>query len=326
MKIRFLIIPLILVITVLVGWRVLSTKPATPKADEHEAGERKDGEHGEHQKEGHVEMTPQQRQNANLGIEVAGPTKIRTTLSVYGKVAANEDALAHVMPRFPGIVKAVKRRLGDTVQKGEVLAQVESNESLKVYDIVSELNGTIIQKDITLGEFVQDSKMVFTIVDVSTVWIDFSIYRQDFFRLAKGQSVEIHLGDGHTADSAPAKAKIDYISPFGTEGTQTMLARAIVPNTKGDLRPGLFVTGEIITGESEVPIAVKAEAIQTLENKTVVFLAEGDAFEGRPVKLGRKDSDWVEITDGLKPGDSYVARNSFVIKAEIGKGEAAHED
>lgn len=326
MKTRLLIIPLILVITAFAGWRILSTKPSAPKADEHEEGEKKGGEHDEHKKEGHVEMTPEQRKNADLGIEEAAAAKIRTTLSVYGKVAANEDGLAHVMPRFPGIVKAVKKRLGDSVQKGEVLAQVESNESLKIYDIVSEQNGTVIQKDITLGEFVQDSKMVFVIADVSSVWIDFSVYRQDFSRLSKGQDVEIHMGDGHVADNAPLKAKIDYISPFGTEGTQTMLARAIVPNAKGDLRPGLFVTGEIITGEVEVNVAVKAEAIQTLENKTVVFLAEGDAFEGRPVKLGRKDTENIEITEGLKTGDRYVARNSFVIKAEIGKGEAAHED
>ena len=52
-------------------------------------------------------------------------------VAVYGKVAANEEALAHVVPRFPGIVKAVKKRLGDSVERGEVLAQIESNESLK---------------------------------------------------------------------------------------------------------------------------------------------------------------------------------------------------
>lgn len=336
MKIQFLIIPLVLAIAAFGGWRILNTKPAAPKGEhgEHEehAGHGHGGGHDEHEeheghgKEGHVEMTPEQRKNANIGVEEAGEAKIKTSLSVYGKVAANEEAMAHVMPRFPGIVKAVKKRLGDEVEKGEVLAVVESNESLKTYEIVSELKGTIIHKDITLGEFVKDDKTIFTIADLSSVWIDFSIFRQDFALLRKGQDVEIHAGDGHaSADVKPIEAKIDYISPFGTEGTQTMLARAIVPNAKGDLRPGLFVSGEIITGEVEAPVAVKNGAIQTLKDKTVVFVEEGDAFEAREVELGVKDSERVEITSGLLPGDKYVAVNSFIIKAEIGKGEAAHE-
>jgi cobalt-zinc-cadmium efflux system membrane fusion protein len=337
MKIQILIIPLVLAVAAFGGWRILNTKPPAPKDEHghgggheehagHGGGHDEHEEHKGHGKEGHVELTPEQRKNANIGIEEAGEAKIKTSLSVYGKVAANEEAMAHVMPRFPGIVKAVKKRLGDSVEKGEVLAIVESNESLKTYEIVSELKGTIIHKDITLGEFVKDDKTIFTIADLSTVWIDFSIFRQDFTLLSKGQDVEIHAGDGHaSADAKPIEAKIDYISPFGTEGTQTMLARAIVPNAKGDLRPGLFVSGEIITGEVEAPVAVKNGAIQTLKDKTVVFVEEGDAFEAREVEMGVKDSERVEITSGLLPGDKYVAVNSFIIKAELGKGEAAHE-
>lgn len=342
MKKQLLIIPIVLAIAAFAGWKILNTKPPAPKGEHGEHAEGGEGghaghaeggghggeheEHAEHGKEGHVEMTPEQRKNANIGVEEAGPAKIKTTLSVYGKVAANEEAMAHVMPRFSGIVKAVKKRLGDPVEKGEVLAQVESNESLKVYEIVSELKGTIIDKDITLGEFVKDDKMIFTIADLSSVWIDLSVFRQDFHLLSVGQAVEIHAGDGHGDSGAkPFEAKISYISPFGTEGTQTMLARAVVPNTQGDLRPGLFVNGEVITGEVEAPVAVKNGAVQTLKDKTVVFVEEGDAYEAREVELGVKDSDLIEVTSGLLPGDKYVAVNSFIIKAEIGKGEAAHE-
>ncbi len=324
MKKQLLIIPIVLVIAAFAGWKIMNTKPPEPKGEHGEHGEHE--EHDGHGKEGHVEMTPEQRKNANIGIEEAGEAKIKTSLSVYGKVAANEEAMAHLMPRFPGIVKAVKKRLGDKVAKGELLAQVESNESLKVYDVVSELAGTIIHKDITLGEFVKDDKTIFTVADLSTVWIDLSVFRQDFKLLSEGQAIEIHAGDGsHTDEAKPIDAKISYISPFGTEGTQTMLARAVVENTTGDLRPGLFVSGEIITGEVEAPVAVKSGAIQTLKDKTVVFVEEGDAFEAREVELGVKDSERVEITSGLLPGDKYVAVNSFIIKAEIGKGEAAQE-
>lgn len=306
------------------AWKITTRPVAAAQAGEEEkkaAG----GEHAEHQKEGHVEFTEEQRKNAALGIEAVGAAKIRTTLSVYGKVAANQEALAHVMPRFAGLVKEVRKRLGDQVERGEILAVVESNESLTPYNITSDVKGTVIQRDMTLGEFVNSDKMVFIVADLSAVWVDLSIFRQDFGLLRKGQPVEVHSGDHDNSNRGqPIKTQIDYISPFGAEGTQTMLARVVVPNVRGDLRPGLFATAEIITGEVDVPVTVKLSALQTFEGKTVVFVEEGDALEAREVQLGIRDGERVEVKEGLKPGEKYVAANSFVIKAELGKGEAEH--
>ena len=307
------------------------SKPQPADAGKAEKGHEEHGEGGhDHEEEKdtpgaeRIKLTPEQLTNAKVKIEEAGPAKIKTTLPVYGKVAPNEEALAHVMPRFPGVVKAVRKRLGDKVTSGEVLAQIESNESLKAYDVVSEISGTIISKDITLGEFVKDDKTIFMVANLETVWIDLSIYRQDFDALRPGQPVELHTGEGHVSGEEHIEAKVDYISPFGTEGSQTMLARCVVPNPKGALKPGLFVDGEIVTGEVEVGIAVNPGALQTLEGKTVVFVAEEDAFEAREVQLGVKDNEHVEIISGLLPGDRYIAENSFIMKAELGKGEAEH--
>lgn len=304
------------------GWKILGSKSSPP--DGEGQTEAKAAEHAG-EKEGRLELSATQLKNANLGIEEAGPAKIKTSLSVYGKISANEELLAHVMPRFAGVVKSVKKRIGDNVQKGEVLGIIESNDSLNTYELAADLNGTVIQRDMTLGEFVNNDKMVFVVADMSMVWVDLSIFRQDFGLLKKGQSIEVHAGERHgKEDNQPIRTTIDYISPFGAEGTQTMLARATVPNPKGDLRPGLFVTAEIITGESEKPVTVKLNALQTIENKTVVFVGDGVAFEAREVKLGVRDSERVEILSGIKPGEKYVSTNSFVIKAELGKGEAEH--
>jgi cobalt-zinc-cadmium efflux system membrane fusion protein len=310
-----------------VGRKILDTKPPESKGEEHEHGHgggghghEEGGEHG-HGKEGHVELTPAARKNANLKIEEAGGAKIATLLPLYGKIASNEETLAHVQPRFPGVVKDVRKRLGDKVEKGDLLAIVESNDSLRSYDIKSEVTGTVIQKDITLGEFVKNEDTIYTIADLTTVWVDLAVFREDFKKLKTGQPVEIHPGAGEEA----IQNKVAYISPFGTEGSQTMLARCVVPNPDGDLRPGLFVTAEIATGEVEAPVAVKLAAIQTLKEKTVVFVEEGDAFEAREVELGMRDNTFVEVLSGLLPGDKYVSENSFILKAELGKEEAEHE-
>ena len=104
-----------------------------------------------------------------------------------------------------------------------------------------------------------------------------------------------------------------------------MLARVELPNPDGAWRPGLFVTGDVIVEEGEVPVAVKAEALQTYRDWTVVFVREGDVFEVRPVELGRRDQTSVEILSGVESGQQYAASNSFVVKAELGKAGASHD-
>jgi len=218
-------------------------------------------------------------------------------------------------------VKLVRKKLGDTVTKGEVLAVVESNDSLQPYEIKSEIDGTVIAKDVTLGEFVSGQEAIFTIANLGTVWADFNVYRRDFPLLRVGQTVPIDGGPGMET----TEAKISYISPFGAENSQTMLARALVPNASGEWRPGIFVRGDVIVDAGEVPVAVKADALQTFRDWDVVFINVGNLFEAAPVEIGRRDSEWVEIKSGLKPGTRYAADNSYIIKADIGKSGASHD-
>jgi membrane fusion protein, heavy metal efflux system len=120
--------------------------------------------------------------------------------------------------------------------------------------------------------------------------------------------------------------KITYIAPFGSENTQSMLARAVVQNPDGLLRPGLFVTAELQSEEINVPVAVRPAAIQSVNEKTVIFVAEGAVFEAREVELGTRDDNSIEVVSGLNAGDRYVARNSFLLKAELGKSQVQDSD
>jgi len=270
---------------------------------------------------GRVELSEKQAKNANLDVEVAGPAKINVTLQLSGKITFNEDAVANVSARFPGVVKAVYKGLGDRVQKGEALALIESSESLRDYQVNSDISGTIIKKEVTIGEVAREDKPIFMVADLSTVWVDFSVFPQDFRRLKSGQVVQIDY-----ADNVSTRSKITYIAPFGSENTQSMLARAVVQNPDGLLRPGLFVTGELFVEEIEAPVAVRPSAIQNVNEKTVVFIAEGAVFEAREVELGTNDGNYVQVLSGLSAGDRYVAGNSFLLKAELGKSEVQDSD
>ena len=96
-------------------------------------------------------------------------------------------------------------------------------------------------------------------------------------------------------------------------------------NPDGVWRPGLFVTVQLVESATTVPLAVLAEGIQTFRDWQVVFVKYGDWFEARPLELGRSDGTWVEVLSGLSPGVQYASKNSFAIKAEIGKLGATHD-
>jgi membrane fusion protein, heavy metal efflux system len=271
--------------------------------------------------EGRTTMSPEAVKNSGIVIEEAGPAKIKTSIKVNGRVMPNEDHLAHVIPRYPGIVKKINKRLGDKVAKDEVMAIVESNESLQPYEVKSSIAGTVIEKDVTTGEFSKEGEPIYTVANLSTVWVDLNVPRKDFDKLKVGEKVSISAGEGMTN----TQGTISYISPFGAEDTQTMLARVELPNPDGNLRPGLFVTGEIIVEESEVPVAVKSSGIQTFRDWEVVFMQHENLFEIAILEIGRRDDEWVEVLSGIKPGQKYAAENSFIIKADIGKSGASHD-
>ncbi len=271
--------------------------------------------------ENRVSLAPDQLAPAGITIATAGPASIRERVVLNGRVAPNEDALAHVMPRFPGVVRSVHKRLGDAVARGDLLAVIESNESLHPFELRAPLAGTVIAKDVSPGEFVSTDRELYQIADLGTVWVDLDVYRRDFGRLAKGQSVRVDAGDG----SPPVETTLAYLSSIGAANTQTLLARAVMPNPDRSWRPGLFVTAEVEVGVSPVPVAVAVEAIQRLRDWDVVFLAADDVFEAQPVELGRRDATHVEIVSGLAAGQPYVAAGSFVLKAEAGKSGASHD-
>jgi cobalt-zinc-cadmium efflux system membrane fusion protein len=195
------------------------------------------------------------------------------------------------------------------------------HQSLTVYELRAPIGGTIIERNAALGEFASEQKPLFVVADLSTVWVDFAVYRRDLGRVQPGNTVVIGTDDGQPA----VEAKLSYIAPVGSADTQTALARAVVANPDRRLRPGLFVTGRALLSAKPVGIAIKLAALQSHENRTVVFVRSGEKFEVREVETGERDAEHVEVLFGLSDGDVYASKNSFVIKAELGKGSAAHE-
>lgn len=182
-------------------------------------------------------------------------------------------------------------------------------------------DGVIVEKHITMGEVVGADTRVFTLTDLSTVWADVVVPARDLEIVRVGTDAVIRSISSDTT----APGKVSYVSSLVGEQSRSAKARVVLDNPGAAWRPGLAVNIDIVTGSSEVPVAVAREAIQSADGRQVVYKRVKEGFVAQPVATGRSDGRFVEITSGLQAGDIYAAAGSFAVKAEQGKGEGSHE-
>ena len=192
--------------------------------------------------------------------------------------------------------------------------------ALNRHEIRAPFDGTVVEKHLGLGEAVREDANAFIIADLSSVWAEIIVSPKDLQTVRAGSAAVVRA----TAFEANATGRISYVGALIGEQTRTAKAHVILPNPQESWRPGLFVTVDVMTESSEVKLAVDAEAIQTVDNKSVVFVRVDDGFKAQEVRTGRSDGKSVEILSGLQAGQQYAASGSFAIKAELGKGAAEH--
>ncbi|MEE9585498.1 MAG: efflux RND transporter periplasmic adaptor subunit, partial [Nitrososphaerales archaeon] len=250
--------------------------------DQHGEG---DLEHDDHETGGHdehkefVRLSEAEMEEFGVEIAVAGPGTLHIEFTVPGEVAVNYDRLAHIAPRFPGVVLQVNKHLGDEVKKGDVLAVIESNEGLVPYEVRSLLDGTVIEKHITIGEVRSEESAAFVIADLSDVWVNLSIYQMHLPYVRVGQKVVISAGQ----ELPSATGRISYLSPIIDEHTRTATARVVLENSERQWRPGLFVEGRIVADEEPVSLVVPKSSLQKIENNDVIFVITPEGFKSTPV-------------------------------------------
>jgi membrane fusion protein, heavy metal efflux system len=189
-------------------------------------------------------------------------------------------------------------------------------------EIRAPFDGLIVDKHIAVGEAVGAETKVFTVSDLRQVWAEVVVPAKDLDIVKVGTDAVLHSA----ASGAAAKGKVSFVSAMIGEQTRAARARVVLDNPQLAWRPGLFVDVDVVTGAAEVPVAVEKEALQVLNGTQVVFQRDGQSFTPMPVAVGRSDGKLVEITSGLRKDARYAAAHSFTIKAEQGKGTAAHED
>lgn len=270
--------------------------------------------------EGRTTIAAATARDAGIIVETAAPRVIHDVLPLYGVIAPNAEYVREVTARYPGMIRKVSRALGDTVAQGEVLAVVESDESLRSYEVASPIAGVITRRNANTGEHTGNDAL-FTVTNLSTVWAELSVFPRDLARLKPGQHVRVTSVEGDAA----AEGEIVRISPVGTGTNQALTVQVKLDNREHRWTAGLYVNAEVLIGGARVPVAVRQDAIQRFRDWQVVFRNAGDVYEACPLELGRGDGEWVEVKSGLTAGARYVAGNSFLVKADIEKSGASHE-
>ncbi|EYC50050.1 hemolysin D [Hylemonella gracilis str. Niagara R] len=210
--------------------------------------------------------------------------------------------------------------VANATQKLLALGAAPESSALGRFELRAPFDGVVVEKHIAQGEAVREDSNVFTISDLSTVWAEMSISARDLPQVRVGEKVVVRSG----AFDATAKGSVSYVGVLIGEQTRTARARVTLANPQGAWRPGLYVNVEVVAEEKMAPVTVSSSAIQTIDEKPVVFVKTRGGFIPQPVQLGRSDERRVEIVSGLRAGVPYAATGSFIVKSEQGKGSATH--
>lgn len=269
--------------------------------------------------EGRTTIAPKIAEGAGIRTEKAGPAILTETVTLYGRIVANPERQREVSARYPGLIRAVKKQLGDAVRSGEVLAVVEANDSLREYTLNAPLAGVITARDANAGEQTGE-RVLFTVTDPAAVMAELAVFPRDRARVKPGAAVSLQLADAEVT----ASGRIAQISPQ-VGANQSVTARVPVDDGAGTFLPGSLITAEVAVGSREVPLAVKSTGLQPFRDFTVVYAQVGDTYEVRMLELGAQHGQWTEVLGGIEAGETYVSEGSYVIKADIEKSGASHD-
>ena len=224
------------------------------------------------------------------------------------------------------------------------------------YELRSPLGGVVLQQQLTVGQNVEQKDVLFTVADLSVVWVTAAVYEKDLARLHRGMSAIIPL-QSQSSEPMSLEGRVEYVGQQTDSQTRTVSVRITVINRKEPgngrgyvLRPGMFATVRFITARRPNTLALPADAVQDLNGQSIVFVQVGEAqnsqdretnsagkngkkdegriyvFEPRVVTLGNSDGKFTEIVKGVQRGDQVVVHNAYLLKSELEKEKIGEED
>lgn len=184
--------------------------------------------------------------------------------------------------------------------------------------VTAPLAGIVVERTAVLGEYAQAYQALFTVADLSTVWVETNLYDRDLADVAVGAPATVTVG---AYPGQRFAGKVTYIGNILDKDTRTAMARVEVANNDGRLKPGLFTNVEIEKTRRQAALRVPENALVLLQGQMTAFVAHGDDFEPRPVEIGERNGGMVVVKSGLEAGDQVVVAGAYALKARLLKSQ-----
>ncbi|PKG81589.1 RND transporter [Colwellia sp. 75C3] len=299
----------------------IATNKAIEHGDETEHKDEHTNDHGEehgdeHSEEGHIAISAEMIKTVDITSLTATSGEIKQRLTLYGTSTTEPSAVSQVRARFPGIITLLSANVGDKVEKGQLIAEIESNNSLMRYSIHSAISGVITQRNANPGELANE-QVLLTIEDHQKLWLELQVFATQQSKIAIGQSVRISM-ENQVTDSV-----ISQILPSRNDSPFS-IARVALDNSQSKWSIGSLLVGSVVINKLAVPLIIDNSAIQVMEGKQVIFVKNEQGFEVRVISLGLSDGQFSQVLSGLKKNEIYAVKNSYLLKAELEKSSAEH--
>lgn len=214
-------------------------------------------------------------------------------------------------------------RLRASADRLRMLGLAPDRAAGSVFPLTAPFVGTVVEKKAVLGELAQPDQSLFTVADLSVLWIEADLFEKDLGGVRVGARADV------TVTAYPGevfKGRLTYISSVMDPGTRTVKARVEVPNPDGRLKPNMFAAAAIQTGTSSKALLLPEDAILLMQGQPTVFVEKDGGFEPRPVLVGKRFQGLAVIRSGLMPGETVVVSGAYAIKARLLKSQIGDSD
>jgi Cu(I)/Ag(I) efflux system membrane fusion protein len=287
----------------------------------------------------HVNITGQPVRTGQPLMEVYSPEVLAVMQELL--VAARLGRMDRAGAAIPGVpsgstdlVAAARRRLELLgVASGDIEATLQRGEPSRTVSIYSPANGIVTERMVVEGQAVQAGQTLYTIADLSGVWVNADVRETDAALLRAGLGADVELA---SMPGRPFKGMVTYVYPTLNQETRTVTARVTVANAGGQLRPGMFAT-VYLRSPSRRALTVPTSAVVRTGERTLVFVdLGGGRIEPQPIEIGQSTSEYTEVLTGVEPGQRVVTSAQFLLDSEsnlaevmrsmIGQGAAGMSD
>ncbi|HVZ64186.1 MAG TPA: efflux RND transporter periplasmic adaptor subunit [Opitutaceae bacterium] len=271
-----------------------------------------------------VTLTKENLARVAVKNEIVARGSLDMTLKAVGRIGENLNKTAKVRATFEGRLTKLNFDLNQSVKAGDVMGLVETPELLgKSLELKAPIEGHITERKSTVGELIGKETEVYTISDPTDLWVLAEVKERDIAAVQLGQEASF------TALAYPGETFHGNVVLLGNRietESRTLEVRIEVNNADGRLKPGMFADVEIATTAVKDVLVISDQALQTLEDEQIVFVALSETkFEKRVVKTGLEQHGRVQIVEGIKEGEHVVTEGSFILKSELLKGDLGEE-